>query len=92
MTTVEKFRPTWKSILRVVIVTSIYMVIIYFLNTIIGSNYMMLNGKPATASLLNLLPPWPGYLIYLEIIGGITIFLLYFPFMLKDLKNNKKNQ
>ncbi|MBE3119524.1 MAG: TIGR02206 family membrane protein [Candidatus Atribacteria bacterium] len=35
MTTVEGFRPTWKSILRVAIVANIYLVIIYFLH---GSN------------------------------------------------------
>lgn len=91
MTTVEKFRPTWKSILRVVVVTNIYMIIIFFVNLILGSNYMMLNGKPATESLLDLLPPWPVYIFFLEIIGGVTIFLLYLPFLIKDWLSRKTN-
>ncbi len=62
MTTVEGFRPTWKSVLRIAIVANVYMVIIYFINVALGSNYMMLNGKPATASLLDMLPTWPYYI------------------------------
>ena len=84
MTTVEGFRPTWKSILRVAIVANIYLVIIYFVNVTLGSNYMMLNGKPATASLLDSLPAWPYYIPFLELIGVVTCLLLYAPFIIKD--------
>ncbi|MBE3037504.1 MAG: TIGR02206 family membrane protein [Chloroflexi bacterium] len=84
MTTVEGFRPTWKSILRVAIVANIYLVIIYFVNVTLGSNYMMLNGKPATASLLDALPAWPYYIPFLELIGVVTCLLLYAPFIIKD--------
>ncbi len=84
MTTVEGFRPTWKSILRVVVISNIYMVIIFFVNTAIGSNYLMVNGKPPLASILDLLPAWPWYLIYVEIIGIVTCLLLYIPFIIKD--------
>lgn len=84
MTTVEGFRPTWKSILRVAIIANIYMAMIYFVNLNLGSNYMMINGKPATASLLDLLPPWPIYIIFLELIGVATCLLLYLPFLIKD--------
>jgi hypothetical integral membrane protein (TIGR02206 family) len=84
MTTVEGFRPTWKSLLRVVVISNIYMVIIFFVNTLIGSNYLMVNGKPPLASILDLLPEWPWYLIHVEIIGIITCLLLYLPFIIKD--------
>ena len=84
MTAVESFRPTWKSILRVAIVANIYMVFIYFVNVALGSNYMMLNGKPATASLLDMLPAWPYYIPFLELIGLVTCLLLYLPFIIKD--------
>jgi hypothetical integral membrane protein (TIGR02206 family) len=84
MTTVEGFRPTWKSLLRVVVISNIYMVIIFFVNTSIGSNYLMVNGKPPLASILDLLPEWPWYLIHVEIIGIITCLLLYLPFIIKD--------
>jgi uncharacterized membrane protein YwaF len=45
---------------------------------------MMLNGKPATASLLDALPAWPYYIPFLELIGVVTCLLLYAPFIIKD--------
>jgi hypothetical integral membrane protein (TIGR02206 family) len=84
MTTVEGFRPTWKSMLRVIVISNIYMVIIYFVNSSIGSNYLMVNGKPAVKSLLDVLPDWPWYLIHVEIIGILTCLILYLPFVIKD--------
>jgi len=84
MTIVEGYRPTWKSLLRVAIWMNIYMVPIYFLNNAIGSNYLMINHKPETASLLDLLPPWPIYVLYMEALGIITFLLLYIPFAIKD--------
>ncbi len=84
MTTVEGFRPTWKSILRVAVIANAYMVIVFFINLALGSNYMFINRKPDTASLLDVLPAWPGYIPYLELIGLVTFLLLYLPFIIKD--------
>ena len=60
------------------------MVIIFLVNIAIGSNYLMINGRPATASLLDLLPDWPVYILYMEAIGAVCCLLLYLPFMVKD--------
>lgn len=87
MTFVEEMRPTWKSTIRVFLVTNVYMVIVYFINDAIGSNYLYVNHKPATASILDLLPEWPTYILYMEAIGILTIFLLYLPFLIKDTVN-----
>ena len=87
MTVVEGFRPTWKSMLRVAIWMNLYAAAVYFINSSIGSNYLMINYKPNTPSLLDLLPPWPIYILYMELIGVITILLLYLPFVLKDWRN-----
>ena len=84
MTIIENFRPTWKSMLRVSIWMNIYMVIVYFINSAIGSDYLMINAKPATASILDLFPPWPIYIIYMEALGIVTFLLLYIPFIIKD--------
>jgi len=86
MTVVEGFRPTWKSLLRVAIGINIYMGIVFLVNTAIGSNYLFVNGKPPTASLLDMLPDWPVYLIYMEAIGIICCLLLYIPFIIKDAR------
>ena len=87
MTVVEGFRPTWKSILRVVVWINIYAVIIFFVNRAIGSNYLMINGKPGTPSLLDYLPDWPISILYMEGIGLATCILLYVPFVVKDLRS-----
>ncbi|MGE5073152.1 MAG: TIGR02206 family membrane protein [Anaerolineae bacterium] len=84
MTAVEGFRPTWKSLWRVVIVTNVYLVLVYFVNLALGSDYLMINAKPATASLLDLLPPWPYYIAYLEVLGLLTFLVLYLPFAIRD--------
>ena len=40
LTLVESMRPTWKSLLKVMVVLNVYMVIIFFVNKLIGSNYL----------------------------------------------------
>src|SRR5512144_1767237 len=75
MTVVEGFRPTWKSLLRVAVWMNIYMVVVFFINRAIGSNYLMINAKPNTPSLLDLMPPWPIYILYMEALG-VVMFLL----------------
>jgi low temperature requirement protein LtrA len=47
---------------------------------------LMINGKPNTPSLLDLLPPWPVYILYMEAIGLITVLVLYSPFAIKDMR------
>ena len=87
MTVVEGFRPYWKSLLRVAIWMNIYVVLVYFINDTIGSNYLMINAKPDTPSLLDLLPPWPIYILYMEAIGIVTVILLYLPFAIRDWRS-----
>jgi hypothetical integral membrane protein (TIGR02206 family) len=84
MTFVENMRPTWKSVVRVAIWTNIYVIAIYFLNIYIGSNYLNLIARPATPSLLDYLPDWPMYILYMELLGIITVLLLYLPFAIRD--------
>jgi uncharacterized membrane protein YwaF len=62
------------------------MIVIHFINLAIGSNYLFTVGKPPTESLLDLLGPWPLYLLSMEAIGFALFFLLYLPFMLKDMR------
>src|SRR5829696_1299932 len=88
MTMVEGFRPTWKSMIRVFVWMNVYALIIYFVNNYLGSNYLMINHKPELPSLLDLLPPWPIYILYMEAIGIVSMLLLYLPFAIKDLRTH----
>jgi len=90
LTTVEGMRPTWKSLLRVMVIMNIYMVIVLGINSLIGSNYLFVSRKPPGPTLLDALPDWPIYLIYIEALGLVMFLLLYLPFLIKDLREKKK--
>jgi len=90
MTIVEGFRPTLQSFKRVFIWTNLYMIPIFFLNLVIGSNYLFIAYKPEFTTLLDLLAPWPWYVLQLEVIGFAILFILYFPFLIKDLRLKKQ--
>ncbi len=85
MTWVEKFRPYPKSLLRVFVGMNLYMAVIFVVNRLIGSNYLFISHKPETTSLIDVLGPWPWYILSLEAIGVGICLLLYLPFFLKDL-------
>jgi hypothetical integral membrane protein (TIGR02206 family) len=89
MTVVEGMRPTWKSVLRVAFWMNVYMVIVYFINSAIGSNFLMINHKPDTPSLIDLMPPWPVYILYMEALGVVSVLLLYLPFAIKDWREQR---
>jgi hypothetical integral membrane protein (TIGR02206 family) len=84
MTAVEKFRPYPKSLLRVAVGMNIYMLVVYIVNSLIGGNYLYIMHKPETASLMDVLGPWPWYILSLEAIGVAICLILYLPFFLKD--------
>jgi hypothetical integral membrane protein (TIGR02206 family) len=91
MTSVEGFRPTWRSFVRTVIGTNLYMAAIFPLNFIIDSNYMFLAYKPEEfASILDIMPPWPYYIIFMETLGILVFLLLYLPFAINDWRTRDK--
>jgi hypothetical integral membrane protein (TIGR02206 family) len=84
MTFVEGYRPTWKSVIRVMVWMNVYMVAIGIVNWLIGSNYLFIAHKPETASLIDVLGPWPWYILSLEAIGLVLCLLLYLPYAIRD--------
>jgi hypothetical integral membrane protein (TIGR02206 family) len=92
MTLVEGYRPQFRSIGRVMLGANIYMAVIFFLNLWLGSNYLFIAHKPATASLLDLLPAWPWYIPFLELIGLAMCLLLYLPFAVRDWRARRRLQ
>jgi len=69
MTVVEGFRPTWRSVRSVLLWAHVYGVVIFVFNMLTGSNYLYISRKLETASVLDVLGPWPWYLIPMECIG-----------------------
>lgn len=68
-------RPTWRLFGFTVAATSTWAVSVMAFNFLTGTNYGYLNGKPATASILDLLGPWPTYVV-LEIALVTAIWAL----------------
>jgi hypothetical integral membrane protein (TIGR02206 family) len=91
MTFVEGFRPSTVSLKRVIIGSNIYMLFVFILNFVIGSNYMFIARKPATASLLDVLPAWPWYIPIIELMGLTFVLAFYAPFAISNWLSNKKS-
>ncbi|ABG92082.1 MULTISPECIES: TIGR02206 family membrane protein [Rhodococcus] len=56
-------RPRWRSYRFTVLVTVVWAAVTFTFNRVAGTNYGFLNRKPATATLLDVLGPWPVYLL-----------------------------
>ena len=84
MTAIEGFRPYGKSLVRLVIGLNLYMAFVMVVNRLIGSNYLFIARKPDTASLIDVLGPWPWYILSIEVIGGVVCLILYLPFAIRD--------
>ncbi|RAP75082.1 TIGR02206 family membrane protein [Paenibacillus montanisoli] len=81
MTWIEQYRPTWKSIGITMIFLNILVVIVGGIDYWLDANYMFLRHKPETASLLDVLGPYPLYLIIEELIALVIFTIMYLPFL-----------
>jgi hypothetical integral membrane protein (TIGR02206 family) len=55
--------PTWRTYGSSVAITAAWALTVYLFNVAVGTNYGYLNAKPAAASALDLLGPWPWYVL-----------------------------
>ncbi len=58
-----KLHPTWRTYWQTVVITLMWLFATFRFNVLVGTNYGYLNGKPAQPSSLDLLGPWPGYVL-----------------------------
>ncbi len=85
MTWIEQHRPTWKSIGKTMLFLNGLALVIGLLNYAIGSNYMFLMHKPDTPSILDMLGPYPYYLLAEEGIALLIFIVMYVVFFaIKD--------
>ncbi len=84
MTAIEGFRPTWQSVWKTMLALNVYFLFVAGINYVIDSNYMYTMAKPETASLLDLMGPWPWYIAVCEFVALGLFALLYAPFALSD--------
>ncbi|WP_316568259.1 TIGR02206 family membrane protein [Neobacillus sp. YIM B06451] len=65
-TWVKGYRPAFSSVIRLVVFLNLIMPVVMLINKMVGGNYMYLSHKPETASLLDVLGPYPWYILSLE--------------------------
>lgn len=71
-------RPDWRSYRLVVVVTAVWAAITMVFNSIAGTDYGFLNAKPATASLLDLMGPWPVYVVVASaLVAGVWALMTW---------------
>lgn len=76
MTAVEGFRPTARSVFKALLWLNVLAIPAAVANKLTGENFMFLARKPSTASMLDLLAPWPWYILQLEAVALLLCFLL----------------
>lgn len=77
-----KIFPDFNSVFLSIVSLQIYFIIVMIINEILHSNYMYLNAKPASITVLDYLGPWPYYLIVMQFMLIPYFLLFYFPFYL----------
>jgi hypothetical integral membrane protein (TIGR02206 family) len=85
-TWVHGFRPTIWSVVKMFVFLNVLMPIIMFINKAIDGNYMFLSHKPNSASLLNLLGPYPWYILSMEFLLITLSFIVWLIFRDKRQK------
>jgi hypothetical integral membrane protein (TIGR02206 family) len=66
----------WRAFLQV----NVYAGFVAAVNVLFGTNYMYLREKPPSGTLLDLLGPWPWYVLAGEGVALALLALLYLPF------------
>ncbi len=83
-TVVYGIRPTWKSLWRSFLMLQGYVVALFGVNLLLGSNYAYLMHKPPTASALDYLGDYPWYLLTSEAVALVLFMLVLLPVVLSD--------
>lgn len=77
MTVIGTYRLRQRSLWVTVLIVNVYGVCIYLLDRWLGANYMYLTKKPGGSSLLDVLGPWPWYIVSAEAITIACFYILY---------------
>lgn len=73
----DDIRPTWRHARQSWLALHLTAPVVFVINLVLGSNYLFINRKPEFASALSAMPPWPTYLLVLEVIVVAVIVLFW---------------
>ncbi|MBU5353528.1 TIGR02206 family membrane protein [Paenibacillus barcinonensis] len=97
MTWVEQFRPGWRSVAGSMIFVNIAALVVYAADVLLGANYMFLRHKPNTPSVIDMLGPYPVYILGEEVLALVLFTMLYIvlfaiPDLVKQHHNRRKTK
>ncbi len=72
--------PRRGSVMKVLAITIVYAALVGLIDAITGADYMYLRAKPYSHSLLDILGPWPWYVLSATGIAIVFFAILYAPF------------
>jgi len=78
-TVIFGFRPTAKSGVKAFFITLFLLLPIGVINWLIKSNYFFIAHKPDSASVLDIMGPWPWYLLGMIGMGALMFTVVYLP-------------
>jgi hypothetical integral membrane protein (TIGR02206 family) len=88
----QRMQPRWRDFRFAAIVALAWVVFTLAFNVIFGTNYGYLNRKPPTASVLDLLGPWPMYLLAEIAIVAVVWALMTWPWERKRTAVDAKRE
>ena len=75
----------WRGgVLRAWLLANVFAALLIPLNGALGTNYMFVSHKPDTPSLLDVMGPWPWYILVGSLVGLVAMALCYLPFFVID--------
>lgn len=78
---VWKIRISWKDFFNAILFAQFYLVAIHLINQLLGSNYAYTMQKPPGPTILDLMGPWPWYILWGEFLMILLFLLLMLPFL-----------
>lgn len=78
------FQPTLRSVSKTILATLAYVALMVPVNFLLGTNYLYLRHKPAGATIIDYLGPWPWYILALIGAGILLCLLCYAPFAVRE--------
>jgi hypothetical integral membrane protein (TIGR02206 family) len=88
---VRRIRIGWQDFLNAIIYAQVYLVCVHLINQVLQSNYGYTMQKPPGPSILDMMGPWPWYILSGELLMVVLFLVLLAPFLLmKEARNDKE--
>jgi hypothetical integral membrane protein (TIGR02206 family) len=83
---VFRIRIGWKDFWNAILYAQFYLIAVHMINLILRSNYSYTMAKPRSQTILDLMGPWPWYVLVSEILMVMLFLLLLIPFLVNRRK------